>query len=131
MLRPIVMRRGRRGPRGVAPTKAVPLTLFAVNVVLLFTLGCSTALVGGGVTVAHAYTALTADLPNPTELTSQPLPQVTQLNDRTGQHLLYEFYDERRIEVPLSQIAPVMQQATLAIEDANFYLHQGYDPKGI
>src|SRR6185436_2111011 len=31
----------------------------------------------------------------------------------------------------LKDVAPVMIQATLAIEDANFYTHRGFDPRGL
>ena len=34
------------------------------------------------------------------------------------------------ISVPLDQVAPIMRQALVAIEDARFYEHGGVDPKG-
>jgi membrane peptidoglycan carboxypeptidase len=43
---------------------------------------------------------------------------------------LATFYDENRIPVPLSKIAPVMRQAQLAIEDHRFYEHGALDFKG-
>ena len=46
-----------------------------------------------------------------------------------GKVLAY-FYDENRIPVPLSKIAPVMRQAQLAIEDHRFYEHGALDFKG-
>jgi 1A family penicillin-binding protein len=90
--------------------------------------GLSTLVVGG---VGTAYAYVTRDLPNPSDLANRPLAQVTQLYDRTGQHLLYEFYEERRIAVPLTEVAPVMIQATLAAEDVNFYQHPGFDLRGL
>ncbi len=41
------------------------------------------------------------------------------------------FYYENRVLVPLSQVAPVMRQAVIAIEDSRFYEHNGADPQGI
>ena len=41
------------------------------------------------------------------------------------------FYYENRVLVRLSQVAPVMRQATIAIEDSRFYEHNGADPQGI
>src|SRR5436190_11481074 len=38
---------------------------------------------------------------------------------------------QSRILVPLSEIAPVMQQATVAVEDKRFYQHHGVDLRGI
>jgi 1A family penicillin-binding protein len=95
---------------------------------LCFIIGLATLLVGGAGT---AYAYVTRDLPNPANLVNLPLAQVTQLYDRTGQHLLYEFYEERRIAVPLSDVAPIMIQATLAIEDPSFYQHKGFDLRGL
>ena len=66
-----------------------------------------------------------AGLPNPSDLASRPLAQVTQIYDRTGQTLLYEFYEERRINVPLKDVSDTMVKATLAAEDVNFYQHTG------
>jgi membrane peptidoglycan carboxypeptidase len=54
------------------------------------------------------------------------LPLSTRIYDRTGTVLLAEIHkgSERRRLIPLSQVAPVMQQATVAVEDRNFY-HEG------
>ncbi|MEV4255142.1 transglycosylase domain-containing protein [Spirillospora sp. NPDC049652] len=40
------------------------------------------------------------------------------------------FYYQNRIDVPLKQIAPVVRQAVLAIEDSRFYQHGALDSKG-
>ena len=41
------------------------------------------------------------------------------------------FYYENRVLVPLSNVAPTMREATVAIEDSRFYEHNGADPQGI
>ena len=41
------------------------------------------------------------------------------------------FYYQNRILVPLEQVAPVMRQSIVAIEDERFYAHNGIDPEGI
>src|SRR2546427_6323282 len=55
------------------------------------------------------------------------LPPSTRIYDRTGTVLLAEIHQgsERRHIVPLKQIAPTMQQATIAVEDRSFYQHGG------
>src|SRR5688572_9290294 len=121
--RPAPQRKRARGP--------IALILLTINFILLSTLGCTASVAGAGVVAAHAFNQVTRDLPDPDTIGAQPVPQVTQLYDRTGQHLLYEFYDERRINVPLSEVSMVMQQATLAIEDAGFYTHRGFDVRSI
>ena len=100
-----------------------------VFLLLVTTTVAGTAAVGAG--TVYAYNTIRQDLPDPGGLEARVLPQVTQLYDRTGQHLLYEFYEERRIAILLRDVAPVMIQATLAIEDASFWEHRGYDLKGI
>ena len=44
--------------------------------------------------------------------------------------LIATFYDENRISVPLTEVAPVMRQAVVAIEDSRFYEHGGIDLRG-
>lgn len=48
--------------------------------------------------------------------------------DRNGE-LMATFFDENRSPILLEQIPVEVQQAILAIEDANFYAHQGVDLK--
>jgi len=51
--------------------------------------------------------------------------------DRNGK-LLYEIYDDQnRTPVSLSTLPPYVIQATVAIEDDNFYSHHGFDTGGI
>ncbi|MCH8157221.1 MAG: transglycosylase domain-containing protein, partial [Nitrospinae bacterium] len=45
--------------------------------------------------------------------------------------LIAEFYLEKRILVTLKDMPLHLKQATLAVEDANFYYHLGIDPKAI
>lgn len=67
------------------------------------------------------------DLPHPKELTTRQIPQTTKIYDRKGT-LLYEIYaTQNRTLVPLKDIPKSLQQATLAIEDKNFYQHPGFD----
>lgn len=74
---------------------------------------------------------ITQNIPNPKKLTTAEYPESSQVFDRNGK-LLYEIYsDKRRIFVPLSEIPDNLKKATLAIEDANFYKHAGFDIKGI
>ncbi len=74
---------------------------------------------------------LAKDLPSPTRLSSYSYPQSTQLFDRHGK-LLYTIYANRnQTFVPLSDIPSSVQQATIAIEDKDFYKHGAIDPRGI
>lgn len=71
------------------------------------------------------------DLPSPQELTLRQIPQTTKIYDRNGV-LLYQVYaSQNRTVVPLSDIPLNLQNATIAIEDKDFYKHPGFDISGI
>lgn len=71
--------------------------------------------------------AFLQELPNPQELSLRAMPQTTKIYDRNG-NLLYEIYaSQNRTVVHLSDIPKSLQEATLAIEDKNFYKHPGFD----
>jgi membrane carboxypeptidase/penicillin-binding protein len=75
------------------------------------------------------FCVVAKDLPNPSKLISDENPESSLIYDRNGV-LLYEFYsDKNRVSVPLSEIPTDLKEATLAIEDANFYKHIGLDFK--
>ena len=77
-----------------------------------------------------AYIWLRA-LPNPTLLAVRDIDVTTKVFDRNGA-LLYEIYaDQNRTPIPLSEIPKFIIQATIAIEDQNFYTHQGFSISGI
>ncbi len=70
-------------------------------------------------------------LPNPQLLAHRDLEVTTKIFDRNGL-LLYEIYsDQNRTPIPLAQIPTYMRDATIAIEDKNFYKHQGFSLPGI
>ncbi|MDP1722041.1 MAG: transglycosylase domain-containing protein [Candidatus Gottesmanbacteria bacterium] len=70
-------------------------------------------------------------LPNPTLLTVRDLDVTTKVFDRNGA-LLYEIYaDQNRTPLALSDIPKYVIQATIAIEDKNFYSHQGFSLSGM
>lgn len=82
-----------------------------------------------------AYTVflLTAayELPTPTRLVSPDEPLTTEFYDRNGT-LLYRLYEGRnRTLVKLSEIPKTLIEATVSIEDQNFYRHPGVDPLAI
>ena len=71
-----------------------------------------------------------AGLPSTNNLSTARLPLSTRIYDRTGTVLLADIHQgsERRRIVSLNQIAPVMRQATIAVEDRTFYQHGGLNP---
>lgn len=70
-------------------------------------------------------------LPSPTKLTSTDKALTTEFFDRKGR-LLYRLYEGRnRTLVNIRQLPAYVAQATIAIEDKNFYYHPGIDPLAI
>ena len=72
------------------------------------------------------------DLPNLRDISGNNIGGSIRYYDRTGKTLLWEDYDAvKRIPVESDQISDNVKNATIAIEDQNFYEHGGFDVKGI
>ncbi len=54
----------------------------------------------------------------------------TKILDRNGEVLYDIFQDKRRTPVSLDEVPLYLRQATVAIEDKNFYKHKGFDVTG-
>lgn len=66
------------------------------------------------------------DLPDPNKLADRQVPESTKIFDRTGQHLLYEVYqNQKRTIVDLAHISPFVPKAFVSVEDKYFYEHNG------
>ena len=69
---------------------------------------------------------ISRDLPNPNQLIEREVAQSTKIYDRTGENILYEIHgDQKRTLVSLNEIPNNVKNATIAIEDKNFYKHGG------
>lgn len=77
----------------------------------------------------HEY--IFKDLPDAHALGQQEPAVTTKILDRNGEVLFRLYKDENRTIVPLTQISPYLINATIAIEDQNFYNHRGFSIKGI
>lgn len=83
--------------------------------------------------ISYTIFILTAayQLPTPNRLIYSNEPLTTEFYDRNGS-LLYRLYgDKNRTLVQLPEIPKNLIQATIAIEDQNFYHHIGVDPFAI
>ena len=77
--------------------------------------------------VALLFAWYSKDLPTPSKIANQKLSQSTKIYDRTGQILLYETGDQKRTIITSDQMPQTLKDATVSIEDANFYKHHGVD----
>ena len=74
----------------------------------------------------------TLQIPDLSAFETRKISQSTKIYDHTGTVLLYDVNaGSRRTIVPLSAISPYIQQATISIEDQDFYKHGGVDFKAI
>ena len=72
------------------------------------------------------------DLPNPNKINSLVAAQTTKFYDRTGTHLLYELFgDQNRSVITFDQMPKSIKNATVAIEDKDFYKHGAFSLFGI
>lgn len=72
------------------------------------------------------------DLPNLRDISGSNIGGSIRYYDRTGQTLLWEDYDAaKRIPVKDEEISQDLKDATIAIEDKDFFKHSGFDVRGI
>lgn len=72
------------------------------------------------------------DLPDPDRLEERVFEQSTKIYDRTGEHLLYEIYvDKKRTIVELDKLPKYLIDGVIATEDTKFYEHHGVRPLSI
>ncbi len=72
------------------------------------------------------------DLPNINDLSGNKLGGSITYFDRTGQTVLWQDYDAvKRVQVSGDNISQYLKDATIAIEDKNFYKHGAFDVQGI
>ena len=84
----------------------------------------------GGLLAAYALVLVVPNLPKLDTLTDYQ-PKIPLRVYTADNVLIGEFGEERREFVPIKQMPPVMTRALLAIEDENFYRHDGVDYKGV
>ncbi len=95
------------------------------SILLFFSL----VLFAGGCVAFYSY--ILRDLPSPTRLAKNNRAQSTQIFDRSGT-LLYTIYAGRnQTFVPLDKIPSSLQEATIAVEDKDYYHHGAVDFRGI
>lgn len=71
--------------------------------------------------------SVSRDLPSPNSLIERNIAQSTTIYDRSGENILYEFHgEEKRTLINLSDIPSHVKNATISIEDKNFYKHKGF-----
>ncbi|MCK7505798.1 MAG: transglycosylase domain-containing protein [Desulfobacterales bacterium] len=76
------------------------------------------------------YHYISQDLPKINSLMDYRPPIITTVYAEDGRKIA-EFFKERRIVIPLSEVPPLLVNAFVAAEDSRFFQHQGVDPFSI
>lgn len=71
------------------------------------------------------------DLPTPDKLVTRDISVSTQILDRNGKPLYDIYGEENRQLIKLEELPDNLKNATLAVEDNEFYKHKGFDVKGM
>ncbi|MGD9185422.1 MAG: transglycosylase domain-containing protein, partial [Desulfobacterales bacterium] len=94
-----------------------------LRIFLLFVLVCTVA---GGLGAVGLYYYISRDLPKISTLKDYHPPIISTVYADDGRKI-GEFFNERRIVVPLTDIPDMLIKAFVAAEDSRFYTHQGID----
>jgi penicillin-binding protein 1A len=100
--------------------------ILMVSFLSIFLLCLTVGFIGAGFIYFH----FSKDLPDVRKLKDHQPSTITQIYSDKDEKIA-EFYIEKRIIVSLENIPLALKQATLAVEDSNFYYHFGIDPKAI
>ncbi|MBW1827183.1 MAG: PBP1A family penicillin-binding protein [Deltaproteobacteria bacterium] len=111
----VLKKRARKGRRGRG-AKIVRWLLAA----FIFTV------ISGVIGVVGVYFYLSKNLPKIATLKDYRPPVITTVFSDDNRKIA-EFFKERRIVIPLSQMSPMLKNAFIAAEDARFYNHKGID----
>ncbi len=100
--------------------------ILLVTFLSIFLICVSAGFIGAGFIYFH----FSKDLPDVRKLKDHQPSTITQVYSASDEKIA-EFYIEKRIIISLEDIPLALKQATLAVEDSNFYYHFGIDPKAI
>jgi penicillin-binding protein 1A len=112
----------KKKPKDKSKYKKVLMVCFLSIFLIFLTAG----FIGTGIIYFH----FSKDLPDVRKLKDHQPSTITQIYSDKDEKIA-EFYIEKRIIVSLENIPLALKQATLAVEDSNFYYHFGIDPKAI
>ena len=90
---------------------------------LLFLLGVGLL---GGLGLVAGYLYINEDLPKINSLMDYRPAIISKVFADDGR-VIAEFFKERRIVVPLTEVSPTLVNAFVAAEDSRFFKHQGFD----
>lgn len=90
-----------------------------------------TSVIGFLLLLFSAVIFFATQIPSPQDLTTRDIASSTKIYDKDGE-LLYDIYqNQNRTPIKLSDVPGYVKQATISIEDKDFYKHSGFSISGI
>ncbi|MTA64435.1 MAG: hypothetical protein F2518_08815, partial [Actinobacteria bacterium] len=108
-----------------------PLSLFLRFTAITLAGACVFALIAALLIPEVANVSGAGSYEKGTQIALPDLLQGSIITDMNGQPAGSLVGSENRVIVPLSQISTEMQQAVLAVEDSDFYVHHGVSAKSV
>lgn len=125
-----IWRRRINNFRYCSPNKSPNKRLMGSKFFSRLALFCFLGLILGIFVILGLFLWYVKDIPRPDKIVRKE-GFATKIYDRNGVLLYDVFSGQRRTPVDLKDIPEHLRNATIAIEDKNFYKHKGFDPRGI
>jgi len=117
----------RRSTTEILKKRARPTEGISARLIIKYSLlAAAFFILSSAITSVIIYFYLSKDLPKISSLTEYHPSIITEVYSDDNRKIA-EFYHERRVVVPLSEIPAMLIEAFIASEDARFYKHQGVD----
>lgn len=120
--------RGRRRSQSSRSRITVPAKFKDIFVIEKLIKYAFFGFLAGIVLLIGMFVWFSRDLPTPGKLVISKYGDATRIYDRNGELLYSVFENENRTYVKINEIAPKLREATIAIEDNDFYTNKGFSP---
>lgn len=123
-------RRMRRGQLSYSASRSAAAKWNQARMLRALAIFSLVSVIGGLFVTMVLFAWYARDLPSPDRIVRRD-GFSTKIFDRNGELLYDVFNDENRVPVDIETVPEHLKQATVAIEDKDFYKHEGFDLSGM